>query len=111
MDGADARALEIKAVALLESGGDVEVVRELLQAAIAADPDDGHSKYLYLGQISEGHEAVEHISAGIHVLDAECGRLHQAQMHEALLAAQSEISAAFCSLAEVYLTELWWVGE
>ena len=65
--------------------------------AIEISPDKGASKYLYLGQLCNSEEAVRYILKGIDLLKgvgqgAEPG---------------TELSAAYCSLAEIYLTDEW----
>lgn len=111
-DADDARALEIKALASLELG-QTDAARALLQQAVAIEPEAGHSKFMYLAQLSEGQAAVEAFSAGISLLHTELEHLmaSQADMDPDELADQvhacsQEISTAFCSVAEIYLSDL-----
>ena len=39
-----------------------------LKAAVELNPEQGHSKYMYLGQIAEGEEAVGYLMQGINIM-------------------------------------------
>ena len=56
LDRRHARALELKALVLLEEDKPLDA-RKFLQRAIDVEPDTGFSKYMYLGQIEGGEEA------------------------------------------------------
>lgn len=36
--------------------------------AVELSPDEGHSKYMYLGQMHTGKEAIHHFSKGIEIM-------------------------------------------
>lgn len=38
---------------------------------MAAQPDEGHTKYMYLGQVLQGEEAVRYYSKGLEVMNAK----------------------------------------
>ena len=42
-----------------------------MQAAVELSPEEGHLKYLYLGQMREGEEAVSYLSKGIEIMTRE----------------------------------------
>lgn len=63
----NAAGLETKALICLELDRTAEA-RDLLLQAVAADPDDGPAKYMYLGQLAAGREAVGFIEKGIAVM-------------------------------------------
>ncbi len=65
--------------------------------AVEISPDEGASKYLYLGQLCSSEEAVEYILKGIDLLKGVGQRADSG----------NELSAAYCSLAEIYLTDEW----
>uniref|UniRef100_A0A3Q0S134 Si:dkey-12j5.1 n=1 Tax=Amphilophus citrinellus TaxID=61819 RepID=A0A3Q0S134_AMPCI len=81
--------------------------------AVALSPDVGHGKYMYLGQIHTGQEAVDYYTRGIHVL---LNALEKQETTTAGAAAQpdedpelpteKDVSVAYCSIAEIYLTDL-----
>ena len=82
---------------------------KLFQQSVALAPSDGASKFLYLGQLTEGHVAVAHISKGIEVLTKEMeGRVGVAcGGSEEGGDGNVELSDAYCALAEIYLTDAW----
>jgi len=41
---------------------------KLYGRAIELQPEDGHSKYMYMGQITVGHESVKYFLAGIELM-------------------------------------------
>ena len=75
--------------------------------SIELSPNCGHAKYLYMGQLTSGDEAVAYISKGIAIMEAgiegkvseACASLDQLTLED--------ISNAYCALAEIYLTDLW----
>ncbi|XP_062522911.1 uncharacterized protein LOC134197579 [Corticium candelabrum] len=113
--------LEMLAVVLLECArgdarGDARVSDEsivLLRRAIELQPDDGYSKYMYLGQMLEGSDALQCYLKGIAIMERE---------HEAERSVRSDngtrscdtdesqlsldLSNACCSAAELYVTDL-----
>ncbi len=88
---------------------------------MSLSPDKGHAKYLYIGQMMEGEEAIKYITKGIEIVTCNYG---VGQVRGACHVAGSdgagqeggasvtdeerdELSSAYCSLAEVYLTDVW----
>uniref|UniRef100_A0A3Q0S9Z6 Si:dkey-12j5.1 n=1 Tax=Amphilophus citrinellus TaxID=61819 RepID=A0A3Q0S9Z6_AMPCI len=75
----------------------------------------GHGKYMYLGQIHTGQEAVDYYTRGIHVLlnalekqettTAQAGAAAQPD-EDPELPTEKDVSVAYCSIAEIYLTDL-----
>nr|XP_019948305.1 PREDICTED: probable assembly chaperone of rpl4 [Paralichthys olivaceus] len=94
--------------------GDTLKAKGAFLRAVELSPDEGHSKYMYLGQIHTGQEAVDYYTKGIQVLLSALDK--QAQTTQAGAAARSDedselptakdVSAAYCSIAEIYLTDL-----
>ena len=75
---------------------------------ISVSPESGHAKYLYMGQLSSGDEAVGYLIQGIAIMEREMkerGREAAAMMEGDVT--NDEISAAYCALAEIYLTDSW----
>ncbi len=65
--------------------------------AVDISPDIGSSKYLYLGQLCDSQEAINYLSKGIKLLTEE-GKSIDTTL---------ETSSAYCSMAEIYLTDEW----
>ncbi|KAF7669524.1 hypothetical protein LDENG_00186040 [Lucifuga dentata] len=79
-------------------------------------PDVGHSKYMYLGQIHTGQEAVDYYMKGIQVLLSAMDKQAQTiqaqagaaapQDEDSDLPSAKDVCVAYCSIAEIYLTDL-----
>ena len=74
--------------------------------AIDVSPDEGHRKYLCLGQLSEGEEAVKLLLKGIDIMGKQfhCEGPSSASSSDVTAL---DMSIAYCSLAELYLTDCW----
>lgn len=93
---------------------------QLFLHATCLSPDEGHTKYLYLGQLAHGEQAVGYLTKGIEILTRSKGagqvgvacREGAGQVGRACEEGhQEQLSSAYCALAEVYLTDIWWVGS
>ena len=73
---------------------------QLFQHATSLSPEEGHTKYLYLGQLAHGEEAVRYLTKGIEILARSEGAGE--------VGVACELSSAYCALAEVYLTDIWY---
>ncbi len=73
--------------------------------SIDLSPLTGHSKYLYMGQLSEGIVAIDYIKKGIDIMTKLMG-CETSGASEASVSCE-ELSTAYCALAEVYLTDCW----
>jgi tetratricopeptide (TPR) repeat protein len=89
--------LEAAGNVMLEMGH-IEDAIKCFQRAIDFHPNDGYIKYLQLGQINSGNEAVDFITKGIQIMLNSHADKHQ-------------ISVAYCSLAEIFLTDLCYEEE
>uniref|UniRef100_A0A3Q0S6S2 Si:dkey-12j5.1 n=1 Tax=Amphilophus citrinellus TaxID=61819 RepID=A0A3Q0S6S2_AMPCI len=92
--------------------GDTQKAKEAFLHAVALSPDVGHGKYMYLGQIHTGQEAVDYYTRGIHVLlnalekqETTTGAAAQPD-EDPELPTEKDVSVAYCSIAEIYLTDL-----
>ncbi|KAJ8291009.1 hypothetical protein GJAV_G00020370 [Gymnothorax javanicus] len=81
--------------------------------AVELSPEEGHSKYMYLGQIHTGMEAVQYFSKGIEVmLNALEEQTRSAEGAAAAVSGPDaeltgrDVSVAFCSVAEIFFTDL-----
>ncbi|XP_038125408.1 probable assembly chaperone of rpl4 [Cyprinodon tularosa] len=94
--------------------GDMEKAKSVFLRAIDLSPDVGHSKYMYLGQIHTGLEAVDYYTSGIQVLLSALGKQDAMAQDGATgtteekdeVPSTKDVSVAYCSLAEIYLTDL-----
>lgn len=87
---------------------------------VELSPDEGHAKYLYLGQMASGEEAIALLTKGIEImsqsLDASEGVACEGVEGASVMVVEGEgvtreeLSSAYCSLAEVYLTDSWYVA-
>lgn len=83
------------------------------QKAAKLRPTSGHTKFMYLGQMSSGVEAIGYFKRGIELMTKECGSHSCASAVESSgngASLKMDISNAYCSMAEVYLTDLWSVN-
>ena len=110
------RLLDALGEALVELG-ERERARALFARSASVSPGGGHGKWLQLGALSEGAEAVQHFRRGIALLAARLApessfpsssssssSSSSAASPEALL--RLELSNAHCSVAEIYMTDL-----
>ncbi|XP_029927501.1 probable assembly chaperone of rpl4 isoform X2 [Myripristis murdjan] len=93
--------------------GDTPKAKEIFLRAVALSPDEGHSKFMYLGQIHTGQEAVDHYLRGIQVLLSALEKQAQSTAgaaaplaDDAELPTAKDVCVAYCSVAEIYLTDL-----
>ncbi|XP_041649786.1 probable assembly chaperone of rpl4 isoform X1 [Cheilinus undulatus] len=96
--------------------GDTQKAKGVFLRAVELSPDAGHSKYMYLGQIHSGQEALDYYNRGIQVLLSVLEKQEQTTQVQAGAAAPPEqdpdlptvkdVSAAYCSIAEIYLADL-----
>ncbi|KAM4601489.1 uncharacterized protein ACJ7VT_021218 [Polymixia lowei] len=96
--------------------GDTQKAKGVFLRAVELSPDEGHSKYMYLGQIHTGQEAVDYYTRGIQILLSAMDKQAQTTQELAGAAAPSDkdpelptakdVCVAYCSVAEIYLTDL-----
>lgn len=93
--------------------GDMDKAKQIFLKAVDLSPEEGHSKYMYLGQIYTGAEAVQYFSKGIEVMLKAIDKKVQevSSMGAAALPSESpvtakDVSVAFCSIAEIFFTDL-----
>ncbi|KAK5862368.1 hypothetical protein PBY51_017772 [Eleginops maclovinus] len=89
---------------------------EMARLFLELSPDVGHSKYMYLGQIHTGQESVDFYTKGIQVLLSVLDKQAQTKQAQAAAAAPADeeaelptakdVCVAYCSMAEIYLTDL-----
>ncbi|XP_038078464.1 probable assembly chaperone of rpl4 [Patiria miniata] len=111
MEPDNLRVLEVTGNLLVEVG-ELEKAKQCMGRAITLSPEAGHSKYLYMGQLFEGEEAVQYLVKGIELMKKE--KEKQDKQPEAACAdnnsstdrvTDGDIARAYCSMAEIYLTD------
>ncbi|KAG7469994.1 hypothetical protein MATL_G00134940 [Megalops atlanticus] len=104
------RALDIEPTNLkiLDMLGNISFLK-----AVELSPEEGHSKYMYLGQIHTGMEAVQYFTKGIEVMLNALEESTQSAAGAAAALPDSDpavtakdVSVAFCSVAEIFFTDL-----
>ncbi|KAM3614260.1 uncharacterized protein V6R79_011781 [Siganus canaliculatus] len=95
--------------------GDAQKAKGAFLRAVELSPDVGHSKYMYLGQIHTGQEAVDYYTRGIQVLLSALEKQAQTTAQAGAAATPDDnsncptpkdVSVAYCSIAEIYLSDL-----
>ncbi|XP_075683774.1 uncharacterized protein LOC142652141 isoform X2 [Rhinoderma darwinii] len=90
--------------------GNAEKAKQVFLKAVDLSPDKGHAKYMCLGQIHCKEEALQYFQKGLEVMI--CAHQSQPQVSGAtnfsdeMEGTTKDISAAFCSVSEIYLTDL-----
>ncbi|CAG8568267.1 5842_t:CDS:2 [Acaulospora morrowiae] len=122
-----ALSMDDKNVGVLEILGTVEIEMEMLDEAkehfakaISINPNQGYSKYMYMGQLSAGLEAINYFQNGVNLMITEYksnpnrngGENHENNTTAAASSSTSQqeslnrkISTALCSMIEIYLTD------
>uniref|UniRef100_A0A9J8ARW0 Si:dkey-12j5.1 n=1 Tax=Cyprinus carpio carpio TaxID=630221 RepID=A0A9J8ARW0_CYPCA len=93
--------------------GDIEKAKQVYLKAVELSPEEGHSKYMYLGQIHTGKEAVQYFSKGTEVMLSvmdkhtnEASAFGAAAFPSVCAVSKKDVSVAFCSIAEIFFTDL-----
>jgi tetratricopeptide (TPR) repeat protein len=89
---------------LLLEVGDGQTAAELLQRSIQLAPGANASKYMYMGQLQEGADAISCFERGIAILQQELQKLDVGDAaHRSKL--QGSLCSAHCAIAEVLLLD------
>lgn len=93
--------------------GDVDKAKQVYLKAVELSPEEGHSKYMYLGQIHTGIEAVQYFSKGTEIMlnamekhTNEASAFGAAAFPSECAVTKKDVSVAFCSIAEIFFTDL-----
>ncbi|GBB89903.1 hypothetical protein RclHR1_16750002 [Rhizophagus clarus] len=129
-----ALSLEQDNLQVLEILGMIEIelgmfdeAREHFSKAISINPNNGYSKYMYMGQLSCGLEAISHFQNGVNLMISEYDNLSKSTLSTKTTTTSSslqdlqdddesnkqnqlnqlnrKISNALCSMTEIYLTD------
>ncbi|XP_031564050.1 probable assembly chaperone of rpl4 [Actinia tenebrosa] len=95
--------LETAGAVFLETG-EAEKAKKCFQHAIELCPDEGHAKYMYIGQILQGQEAVEAFTKGIELMISTMNSSSKGAAKSDTVS-PNDVSTAYCSLAEIYMTD------
>jgi len=79
--------------------GNADTAKEHYMKAVALEPKQGHVKYLYLGQLSQGSEALKFYHQAIDIMKATVTE------DESSGVGNRDISNVYCSIAELYMTD------
>lgn len=110
IDPDNVQVLETTGTLLLELGN-TESAKQCFGRAVEISPDKGHAKYMYLGQLFDGSQAAQCFQKGIELMIKEREQHQSQQQQEGACAdlegdiSATDISNAFCSLAELYMTD------
>ncbi|XP_035382287.1 probable assembly chaperone of rpl4 isoform X2 [Electrophorus electricus] len=86
--------------------GDIDKAKEAFLKAVELSPEAGHGKYMYLGQIHTGKEAVQYFSRGVEVMLSTMDAQAQGACGGGAAITAKDVSVAFCSIAEIFFTDL-----
>lgn len=91
--------------------GDAEEAFRLLSISTEKAPQTNPIKWMYYAQLCKGEDAVRAYRTGIDFLTKQLELLqpHQAQRHKEITDIQREVISAYCGIAELYMTDLWYV--
>jgi len=103
IDSDNVKALELTAGLLLEMG-QIDSAQQCLGRAIHLQPHEGHSKYLTMAQILSGSESRDLYRKGVEVIESRLSSLPQTDSSIGEL--KRDMSNAFVSIAEIYMTDL-----
>jgi hypothetical protein len=81
------------------------LAREWFLKAASLEPQTGAGKYLYLGQLSAGVEAIQFYENAVRLLTVE---IPVAALEDQDVL-KTQYSAALCSMTEIYMTDLWYI--
>jgi tetratricopeptide (TPR) repeat protein len=123
LDSTHIEALETMATVQMEMGNS-ESAKTIYEKLVKLNPNEGFSKYMCLGQLSCGIEAVNFYKKGIELMinqfnkeqsdtkpctSSSAMKNNDTDEDEEDLqkVSKTEISTAYGSIAEIYLTDLW----
>ena len=80
----------------------------MIKRSIDLDPEGGYQKYMIAGQLAQGIESLTCFNKGIEILKRIHEQSKQSQVSESKLKElASHISSAYCSMAEIFMTDCW----
>ncbi len=103
--------LLMKATVAIDQGK-VEEAVQILNEAIAIEPEDGFEKYTALAQLSVGDDALRLFEKAVAILTRIAASLRGEEEEDGCgvgedeLLVRAELSSIYCSMADLYLTDL-----
>lgn len=109
LDNGSLAALDALAEAALACG-EAEEAKQALSRSVELSPSGGAGRYMYLGQLSDGADALAWFAKGIAGLRDALAAIDQTsgsrdELHEAWIEATNALAVGLCSVAEIYLTD------
>lgn len=91
--------------------GEADEAFRLLSLSTANAPQTNPIKWMYFAQLCKGEDAVRAYRMGIDLLNAQVAVLlpQRSEYSKEIDTLQREIIAAYCGIAELYMTDLWYV--
>jgi tetratricopeptide (TPR) repeat protein len=104
-DALDTSVMDSLGRVYLQLGDSESAMRFFLQSC-SVSPDASPYKWMFLGQLQESNDSLNSYSKGISLLMAMIGsdgsRMNEIELEKL----KKEISSAYCSIAELYMTDL-----
>ncbi|EIE25825.1 TPR-like protein [Coccomyxa subellipsoidea C-169] len=88
---------------VLAETGQQEDAITVLRRAVELQPEKGFSKYMYLGQLLDGEEALAALQKGVSVLQSTIDSQEMNEGEEDEEELQARLSSALCTLAETHM--------
>ena len=107
----DAILLDALGEVLYELGDEDQAKARFLRSA-EMSPGGGHAKWVHLGTMSEGNEAVGYFRRGISLLESRvmaasaAAKASFSSSSESIEMLKRSLSNAYCSIAEIYMSDL-----
>ena len=98
------RALETAGSVLIELG-EMDSAKDCFSLAITVQPEEGHEKYMCMGQLLTGSDAVSCFHKGIELMKTILQQDEAAAAAEKSDVMPRDIARAYCNIAEIYLTD------
>lgn len=93
---------------VLVQKGDIKQALRIFSIAIKLQPEQGATKYLSIGQLTEGKESIQYYKKGIEILLRE---LNFKKVSEEIELMNKQLISAYCAIAEVYMTDECYADE
>lgn len=85
---------------LLLQNNNSEAAKALIEQALSLDPQGNYKRWLTYAQFLTDKEALDALNKGIFLLQELVKNNKSVELHE-------ELAKAYCSIAELYMTDLW----
>jgi len=85
--------------------GNPEKAINCFEQSIQIEPNSGYTKFMYMGQLSEGLQAIQYYSKGIQLLMDQYNLIMRGVKEGELDSVKKEICTAYIAIAEIYMTD------